>query len=97
MKNGDNRCFGYSIIASSVTQDENRHLNRPTVFNNEFQSMGLDKFQYPVEPNQVTGLEFILKRYISVFSFSDDEDKARFPLYLSDKHYNRRVDLLYWQ
>ena len=97
VKNEDNRCFGYSIIASRVPQDENRHRNRPTVYDKHFQSMGLDKLQYPVEPNQVPALEVTLKTNISLFSFYDDEGKARFPLYVSDKHYNRSVDLLYWQ
>ena len=38
-----------------------------------------------------------LKTNISVFSFYDDERKARVPLYVSDENYNRSADLLYWQ
>ena len=50
-----------------------------------------------MEPNQVPALEDTLTTNISVFSFYDDEGKARFPLYVSEKQYNRSVDLLYWE
>ena len=93
VKNEDNRCFGYSIIASRVALKGSR--NRATSYYKYFKIHGLDKIHYPVEPNQVPALEDTLKTNISVFSFYDDEGKARFPLYVSDKHYNRSVDLLY--
>ena len=69
--------------------------NRPPDYNDHFMTNFLQRINYPVEPNQVPALEDTLKTNISVFSFYDDEGKARFPLYVSDKHYNRRADLLY--
>ena len=59
--------------------------------------MVLDNVQYSLEPKQVKALEDTLKTNISVFSYSNDEGKAVFTLYVSEKHYNRNVDLLYWQ
>ena len=69
VKNEDNRCFGYSIIASRVPQNKSRHRNRPADYNQYFKTMGLDKVHYPVEANQVPALEDTLKTNISVFSF----------------------------
>ena len=71
--------------------------NRATAYYNYFKIHGLDKIHYPVEPNQVHPLEDKLPTNISLFSFYDDELNARFPLYVSEKEYNRSVDLLYWQ
>ena len=53
VKNEDNRCFAYSIIASRVPLKESRHRNRQADYNQYFKTMGLDKVQYTVEPNQV--------------------------------------------
>ena len=95
VRNTDNRCFGYSILASRVIRRGTR--NRPGDYDDHFVTNNLHRIHYPVEPNQVPEHEVTLKTNISVFSFYDDEGKARFPLYVSDKHYNRSVDLLYWQ
>ena len=91
----DNRCLRYSIIASRVPVDMNRNRNRQNPYNAHFKILGLDKNQYPVEPDQVPALEDPLRINISMFSFYDDERKARFTLYVCDKHYNRSIDLLY--
>ena len=45
VKNEDNRCFGYSIIASRVPQDKSRHRNSPTEYNKYLKTTGLDKMQ----------------------------------------------------
>ena len=71
--------------------------NRPGDYDDHFVGNNLHRIQYPLEPNQVPALEDTLKTNISVFSFYDDEAKARFPLYVTDKHYNRRATLLYSQ
>ena len=95
VRNTDNRCFGYSILASRVIRRGTR--NRPGDYDDHFVTNNLHRIHYPVEPNQVPEHEVTLKTNISVFSFYDDEGKARFPLYVSDKHYNRSVDFLFWQ
>ena len=76
---------------------KNRNRNRPIQYNDHLKILGLDKIQYPVEPDQVHALEDPLKTNLSIFSFYEDEGKARFPLYVSYKHKNWSVDLLYWQ
>ena len=97
MKKKDNRCFRYSIFASRVPQDKSRDRNRPTEYNKYFKTIGVEKLQYPEEANKGHALEETLKTNISDLSFYDDEGKARFPLYVYDKPYNRIVDLLFWQ
>ena len=82
MKNEDNRCFGYSIIASRVHLKGSR--NTATAYYKYFKNLGLDKIHFPVEPNQVPPIEDTMKTNISVFSFYDDEGKARFPLDVSE-------------
>ena len=97
MKNEDNLCLGYIIIASRVPQTKRGHRNRPTEYNKYFKIRGVDKIQYSVEDGQGRPLEVTLNTNVSVFSFYDDEGTAPFSLYVSDKHYNRSADLLNWQ
>ena len=62
--------------------------NRPPDYDDHFVTKNLHRIHYPVEPNDVPALEVTLKTNISVFSFYDDEGKARWPLYVSEKQYN---------
>ena len=71
--------------------------NRPRDYDDHFMTNNLQRINYPVEPNQVPALEDTQKTNISVYSFYDGEGKARFPLYVSDKHSDRSADFLYWQ
>ena len=96
VKNEDNRCFGYSIIASRVSQTKTRNRNRPTEYD-LFQNQVLDKIQYSVEDNQVLALEVTQKTNISIISFYGDEGTAPFPLSVSYKDYNQSADVLFWQ
>ena len=84
VKNSDNRCFGYNILASRISLKGSR--NQPRDYDDHILTNTLHRIHHPVEPNQVPALEETLKTHISVFSFYDDERKARFPLYVSDKH-----------
>ena len=34
---------------------------------------------------------------INVFSFFDDEGRARYPMVISRKYYDREANLLYWK
>ena len=94
VKNDDNRCFGFSLLAFLVPQATNRFRAEP--LREFFDQYGLDDITYPVAPNQVPELEDRLHLNISIFSFFDDVGKARFPMYVSRKNFEKSVDLLYW-
>ena len=61
-----------------------------------FERNNLVDLPYPIAPNNVHLYEDQLQIYINVFSFFDDEGKARHPLFISTKLYPRTANLLYW-
>ena len=62
-----------------------------------FQRHHLDTLPYPISPNNVNLYEDQLQININVFSFFDDEGRARHPLVISRKNYERVANLLYWK
>ena len=52
---------------------------------------------YPISPNDVDQYEVQLQMNINVFSFFDDEGRARHPMVISRKNYERVANLLYWK
>ncbi len=57
----------------------------------------LDILPYPIAPHDVHLYEDQLKMNINVFSFFDDEGRARHPLVIRRKNYERVANLLYWK
>ncbi len=96
VQNTDNRCFGYSILAFLNPITKNAHF--PIFYNKLFKEYGLDNIQYPVEIDDIPAIEEKLQIAINVFSFFDDEGKARYPKFISKKkeQFKREVDLLFW-
>ena len=93
--NEDNRCFGFSVLASLCNIDKN-HRYRSHLYLPFFEQYHLDTIQYPVAPKDVPAIEDQIQINVNLFSFFDDEGKGRFPLYVSKKQFARSVDLLYW-
>ena len=62
-----------------------------------FQRHHLDTIPYPISPNDVHLYEDQLQMNINVFSFFDDEGRARHTLVISRKNYERVANLLYWK
>ena len=60
-----------------------------------FQCHQLAILPYPIAPHDVLLYEDQLKMNINVFSFFDDEGRARQPLVISRKNYERVANLLY--
>lgn len=56
----------------------------------------LDTVEYPVSPLQMNEMEQHLQTNIHLFSFFDDEGRARYLMYVSRSDFPRSVDLLYW-
>ena len=95
--NKDNRSFGYSILASKYAHLEpNRHVSRASFYDRYFEAEHLVTLPYPVEPEQIPVLEELLNLKINVFSFYDDEGRARIPVYVTRReHLSREFNLLY--
>ena len=94
VKNKDNRCFGYAILAQL---EPNKHnMNNPASYKGHFAKHHLDAIQYPVQPADIPAIESNLPYAINVFSFNDDLGQSRFPIYVSPKTDTPMIDLLYW-
>ena len=61
-----------------------------------FERNKLGDLPYPIKLSDVSNYEDILQININVFSFFDDDSKARYPMLLSRKNYGRWANLLYW-
>ena len=94
VQNRDNRCFGYAVLAALEPQAKN--AERPSKYNHLFARYGLDTIQYPVELEDIPAMEEMLQVRINVITFYDDEGRMRQPIYVSEKAFDKTIDLLYW-
>ena len=62
-----------------------------------FQRHHLEALPYPISPNNVHLYEDQIQMNINVFSFFDDEGRARHPLVISSNNYERVANLIYWK
>ena len=60
-----------------------------------FKRYHLDTLPYPISPNDVHFYENQLQININVFSYFDDENRARYPLVISRKNYKLVANLFY--
>ena len=98
IRNKDERCFGYAILAGIYKDQKNNNPERPKLYEKLFQINGLAALSYPVQPQDIPAIEEQLNIKINVFSFYDDEGKGRYPLYVSRREtYRMEIDLLYWE
>ena len=75
-----------------------RHCERVTYYQEKmFQRNHLDTLPYPISPNDVHLYEDQLQMNINVFSFFDDEGRARHALVVSRKNNERVANLFYWK
>ena len=97
IRNNDKRCFGYSVLASLLPDDLNRHTYRPERYSDaDFAEHRLDTVEYPVSSIDLPIIEQQLNLLINVIKFYDDDGKARYPIYCSRHVSEKKVDLLYW-
>ena len=97
--NDDERCFGYAVLYFLDRQiDDHRHENRANLYSEEiFERNGLVNLPYPIGPNDVQLYEDQLQININVFSFFDNEGRARHQLVISQKNYDCVANILYWK
>ena len=97
IQNNDERCFGYSLLYFIDPRHDRNNSGRATLYTEQmFEDNQLADLPYPIAPNDVHQYEDRLQTNINVFSFFDEEGKARHPLFISRKHYPRTANLLYW-
>ena len=98
IRHDDERCFGDSILYFFERGNlPERHCERVTLYTNVmFQRHHLDTLPYPIALNDVYLYEDQLQMNMNVFFF-DDEGRARHPLVISGKNYQREANLLYWK
>ena len=95
VRNPDQRCFGYAVLAALYPKDT--HAEQYRQYRDYFEAERLKTIEYPVKPDQIPMIEEMLNLKINVFSFYDDEGKARYPLYVSKRtQFRKEIDLLYW-
>ncbi len=88
--------YAPSDACNPFDSDKPINLKRANQYKPHFERFGLNQLEYPVNPTSMGDIEDTLKLKINVFSFFDEDGYGRFPLHISDKPYNREVDLLYW-
>ena len=86
-------CFGYAVL--SALESAERHASRPHQYDQYFQTYGLQGIRYPVEIADIPAIEELLQVRINLFTFFDDQGRARQPIYVSKKEFQKEIDLLY--
>jgi len=102
IKNTDNKCFDWCLIASRVYDDiKSKDKNEVYHYKKNLDKIKIpDDIQYPVRTDDICKYEDLNDIQINVFSFKDgynsDADIRLFiePLYKSNKHRNEVVNLL---
>lgn len=98
VKNTDERCFGYAILACKYAhQVHKKTANDPKHYTKYFAAEGLNQIQYPVAISELSEVERTLNIAINVFSFTDDAGEGMYPAYLSQINRNSAINLLYWR
>ena len=98
IQNNDERCFGYALLYLLEREPlPERYCYQASLYRDQmFQRHHLDTLPYPISPNDANLYENQIQMNINVFSFFDDKYRARHPLVISSKNYERVANLLYW-
>lgn len=92
----DNRCFGYEILYIIYRPNVGHHSESPNYYTHQmFKKNNLANLPVPISPNDGNLYENQLGININVFSFFDDEGKARHHLYISSENFGKTANLLY--
>ena len=81
IQNNDERCVGYAILFFLERANlPEKHCFRPTLYKEEmFQRYHINTLPYPISPKDVHLYEDQLQMNINVFSFFNEEGRARHP------------------
>ena len=84
-----------SSILKNPFYQRNHNPSRAAHYIPHLERLGLSHLARPISPSSVEELEDELKLKINIFSFFDEDGRARYPMYVSKKPFKREVDLLY--
>lgn len=91
IKNDDNKCFLWSVLASLYPVDRKKYPNKVHHYKKYEHEFKADDFNYPMKIGDIPKFEERFNISINVFGYSD---KMVFPIYNSDKKFKKVVDLL---
>ena len=95
VQNTDNPCFGYALI--SALHPSASHVSRSSHYDRFFgQHPELSNLDYPIQVDQFEEVEQRIIIPFNVFTYYDDEGRARHPLFLSNEDPDTATDLLFW-
>jgi hypothetical protein len=98
VKNTDNRCFGYAILAYKYEkQAYEKNRADPKQYDKYFSRERLDNLDYPVKIGDLEMLERELNLPINVVSFYDDRGVGMYSVYHTKLDGDDAVNLLYWK
>jgi hypothetical protein len=98
VKNTDNRCFGYAILAAKYKDSAYKQCrNSAKQYDRYFESNGLLGIVYPVAVSDLPMVEAQIGQAINVVSFYDDSGYGMYPVYHSAIDPDNAINLLYWR
>ena len=97
VRNFDERCFGYAVLASLKDTLPGHHKSEARYYKEaDFEQYHLDQIEYPVPVQTIPDLEDTLDMSFTVWSISDDEGRGLYSLYHSEVVRARHIVLLYY-
>ena len=98
IRNKDNRCFGYCLVAYLLELERNQQgikkpliqPRRPYHYYPHFERFALSNIQYPVSPRDIPTIEDQLQIKINIFSFFDELRACAIPLLHFEKGIRER-------
>ena len=99
IQTNDERCVGYALLYSFEREGlPKRHCYQTSLYKEQmFHCNHHATLPYSISPNNVHLYEDQLQININVFSFFDDEGRARHPFVICRKNHERVANLLYWK
>ena len=94
IKNKDNYCFLWSILAHKNKIDN--HRERVSHYENPFRELDQGDIQFPMKTKDIPTFERLNKLNINVFELSAN-DKSLSPKYVNKNYYDEQIDLLLYE
>ena len=94
IKNNDNYCFLWSILAHKYKVDN--HRERVSHYENHFYELNQGDIQFPMKIKDIPTFERLNNLNINVFEKSAN-DKSLSPKYVNKNYYDEQIDLLLYE
>ena len=94
IRNNDNYCFLWSVLAHKYRVDN--HRERVTHYENHFHQLNQGDIQFPMKIKDIPIFERFNNLNINVFELTAS-DKSLSPKYINKKYYEEQIDLLLYE